>query len=66
LPFYTIAARVLYYGRYGSGAEDYRLPPLFVGHPQPVRINLFGFAVGQLDVARPLRRPRKGGCSSSA
>ena len=33
----TIAARVLHYGRYGSGAEDQRLYPLFVGYPDLVR-----------------------------
>ena len=32
-PFYTIAARVLHYGRYGSGAEDPRLTPLYIGYP---------------------------------
>jgi Tol biopolymer transport system component len=33
----TIAARVMHYGRYGSGAEDPRLYPLFVGYPDLVR-----------------------------
>ena len=31
VPFYTIAARVLRYGRYGSGEGDQRLFPLFLG-----------------------------------
>jgi Tol biopolymer transport system component len=44
-PFYTIATRVLHYGRYGSGAEDYRLPPLFIGYPQLVR----GYDLGSFD-----------------
>ena len=42
-------------------------PTFFGGHRKPVasagvtlRINLFGFAVGQLDFARPLQRPRQG------
>ena len=35
--FYTIAARVMHYGRYGSGGEDQRLFPLFVGYPNLVR-----------------------------
>ena len=42
--FYTIAGRVLHYGRYGSGAEDFRLVPLFIGYPQLVR----GYNVGSL------------------
>ena len=33
----TIAARVMHYGRYGSGSEDPRLYPLFVGYPDLVR-----------------------------
>jgi len=44
-PFYTIATRLLHYGRYGSGAEDYRLPPLFIGYPQLVR----GYDLGSFD-----------------
>ena len=35
--FYTIAVRGLHYGRYGSGAEDERLIPLFIGYPEFVR-----------------------------
>lgn len=45
VPFYTIATRVLHYGRYGGGAEDDRLPPLFVGYPQLVR----GYDIGSFD-----------------
>ncbi len=33
----TIAARVMHYGRYGSGSEDPRLYPLFLGYPELVR-----------------------------
>jgi hypothetical protein len=33
----TLAARVTHYGRYGSGAEDPRFYPLFVGYPSMVR-----------------------------
>ena len=43
--FYTVAARALHYGRYGSGGEDPRLYPLFVGYPNLVRgydVNTFG------------------------
>jgi WD40 repeat protein len=36
-PFYTIAARALHVGRYGSGADDPRLTPLYLGYPTIVR-----------------------------
>jgi outer membrane protein assembly factor BamA len=35
--FYTIAVRGLHYGRYGSGGEDLRLSPLYLGYPSLVR-----------------------------
>jgi len=44
-PFYTIAARVIHDGRYGSGGEDVRLFPMYIGYPALVRgydINSFG------------------------
>ena len=44
--FYTLAGRVLHYGRYGSGGEDPRLSPLFIGYPTLVR----GYDVGTFDV----------------
>ena len=34
---FTIALRLLHAGRYGSGAEDPRLSPLFLGYPELVR-----------------------------
>jgi outer membrane protein assembly factor BamA len=34
---YTFAFRGLYYGRYGSDAEDLRLPTLYLGYPGLVR-----------------------------
>jgi len=37
VPFYTIAARVLHVGKYGSGAGDPRVSPLYLGHPSLVR-----------------------------
>jgi hypothetical protein len=39
MPFrpYTIALRGLYYGRYGTDAEDFRLPTLYLGYPGLVR-----------------------------
>lgn len=42
VPFYTIAGRVLHYGRYGTGSQDLRLFPLFLGYPNLVR----GYDVG--------------------
>jgi WD40-like Beta Propeller Repeat len=42
--FYTIAGRILHYGRYGSGGEDTRLIPLFIGYPQLIR----GYDIGSL------------------
>jgi hypothetical protein len=35
--FYTIAGRVMHYGRYGSGGQDTRLFPLYIGYPGLVR-----------------------------
>ncbi len=39
MPFrpFTLAGRVLSYGRYGKDAEDYRLSPLYLGYPGLVR-----------------------------
>jgi hypothetical protein len=39
---FTIAARLMHYGRYGSGGEDQRIQPLFLGYPGLVR----GYRVG--------------------
>ena len=41
-PFFTIAGRALHIGRYGSGAEDPRLPAMYLGYPWLVR----GFDLG--------------------
>ena len=45
VPFYTIAVRVMHYGRYGSGGEDARLVPLYIGYPDLVR----GYDVNSFD-----------------
>jgi outer membrane protein assembly factor BamA len=37
VPFYTVAARALHFGRYGAGADDPRIPPLYLGYPTLVR-----------------------------
>ena len=47
VPFYTFAARVLHYGRYGSGGDDARLFPLYIGYPTLVR----GYDVNTFDGA---------------
>jgi Tol biopolymer transport system component len=36
-PFYTLATRLMHYGRYGTNADDTRLYPVFVGYPNLVR-----------------------------
>jgi len=35
--FYTLAARVMHYGRYGSSTDDARLSPLYIGYSDLVR-----------------------------
>lgn len=66
VPFYTIATRVLHFGRYGAGAADPRMPPLYLGSPTLVRgyapgsqDRLLGsrLAVGNLELRFPLMRP---------
>jgi Tol biopolymer transport system component len=47
VPFYTIAGRVVHYGRYGSGASDARLFPMYLGYPNLVR----GYDVGSVQAA---------------
>ena len=39
MPFspFTIAGRILHYGRYGKNSEDSRLTPLYIGYPGLVR-----------------------------
>jgi WD40 repeat protein len=36
-PFYTFAGRIMHYGRYGTGGQDERLFPLFIGYPNLIR-----------------------------
>jgi Tol biopolymer transport system component len=43
----TLAGRILHYGRYGSGGQDERLNPLFLGYPNLVR----GYDTGSFSVA---------------
>jgi outer membrane protein assembly factor BamA len=51
--FYTVAARVLHYGRYGSGSEDVRLVPLYLGYPTLVR----GYDVNSFDASECVATP---------
>ncbi|HEX2250409.1 MAG TPA: BamA/TamA family outer membrane protein [Gemmatimonadales bacterium] len=44
---FTLAARLLHYGRYGSGGEDSRLQPLFLGYPGLIR----GYSLGSFDAS---------------
>ena len=44
---FTVAARLLHYGRYGAGGEDGRLQPLFLGYPGLVR----GYRYGSFDAS---------------
>jgi outer membrane protein assembly factor BamA len=46
-PFYTLAVRAMHFGRYGSGSEDGRIYPLYVGYPWLVR----GYDVSSIDVS---------------
>ena len=42
---FSLAGRVMHYGRYGSGSEDGRLQPFFLGYPHLVR----GYEAGSFD-----------------
>lgn len=44
---FTLAFRGLHYGRYGSGADDERLTPLFIGYQDLVR----GYDAGSFSIA---------------
>jgi len=51
MPFrpFTLAFRILHYGRYGRGAEDSRLFPLFIGYESLVRgYNTGSFTVDEI------------------
>ncbi len=48
----TLAGRLLFYGRYGGGAEDQRLQQLFIGYPSLVRGYTFGsFSAAECEAA---------------
>jgi len=52
--FYTVAARIMHVGRYGPGAEDARLVPLFIGYPELVR----GYDIGSFTTSECTVGPR--------
>jgi outer membrane protein assembly factor BamA len=43
-PFYTLASRVIHYGRYGGDSSSTSLFPLYLGYPEFVR----GYGVGSI------------------
>ena len=43
--FYTLGVRVMHYGRYGGGASDSRIFPLYIGYPWLVR----GYDIGTVN-----------------
>jgi outer membrane protein assembly factor BamA len=53
--FYTVASRVMHYGRYGADSEDSRLLPLFMGYPDLVRGYGLGSFTAEECVASPSR-----------
>jgi hypothetical protein len=57
--FYTIAGRVMHYGRYRAGSEDSRMLPLFIGYPDLVRGYQFSSFTADECVAGP-----SGSCES--
>jgi len=51
----TLAGRLIHYGRYGSGADDPRISPLFIGYPTLMRgydVNSFNASECGLDTLR--------------
>lgn len=57
--FYTLATRLMHYGRYGAGGEDPRLTPLYLGYPSLVR----GYDVGSY-TAEDCPPTVDGGCAA--
>ncbi len=43
--FYTIATRIMHFGRYGTGGDDSRMFPVYIGYPDFVR----GYDVASFD-----------------
>lgn len=51
---FTLAGRLMHFGRYGGGAEDSRLSPLFLGYPTLVRgYDLGSFNTGECRTGVP-------------
>jgi hypothetical protein len=58
VPFYTIAARIMHYGRYGNDSESSSLYPLYLGYPELVR----GYGVGSIEAGECIAGPAGGTC----
>jgi hypothetical protein len=58
VPFYTIAGRVMHYGRYGNDGESTSLYPLYLGYPELVR----GYGVGSIRGDECAAGPAGGTC----
>jgi Tol biopolymer transport system component len=56
--FYTIAGRLVHYGRYGTDSESSSLYPLFLGYPEFVR----GYGVGSIQPGECAAGPAGGTC----
>ena len=54
--FYTLAARVMHYGRYGPTSDDARLFPLYIGYPNLVR----GYDVNTITASECVPTPESG------
>jgi Tol biopolymer transport system component len=57
-PFYTLAARVMHYGRYGNDSQSTSLYPLYLGYPEFVR----GYGVGSISADECVAGPAGGTC----
>jgi len=57
-PFYTLATRVMHYGRYGNDSESTSLYPLYLGYPEFVR----GYGVGSIRADECSAGPTGGTC----
>jgi hypothetical protein len=56
--FYTIAGRLMHYGRYGNDANSTSLFPLFLGYPEFVR----GYGAGSIQAQECFSGPTGGTC----
>jgi hypothetical protein len=57
-PFYTLATRLIHYGRYGNDSTSTSLYPLYLGYPEFVR----GYGVGSIRADECVAGPAGGTC----